>query len=64
MKQLIKITTIYGEECIRVLVKRTKDGIYTEKGFIYFYNIKYIEIIGEMEEIEILRKENKELKKK
>ena len=28
MKQLIKITSIYGEEFIRVLIKKTKDGIY------------------------------------
>ena len=50
MKQLIKITSIYGEEFIRVLIKRTKDGIYTDKGFIPFCDIEYIDIIGEVKE--------------
>ena len=50
MKQLIKIHSIYGEEFIRVLIKRTKDGIYTDKGFIPFCDIKYIDILGEVKE--------------
>lgn len=48
MKELIKITSIYGEEFIRVLIKRTKYGIYTDKGFVPFCDIKYIDIIGEV----------------
>ena len=48
MKQFIKITSIYGEEFIRVLIKRTKDGIYTDKGFVPFSDIQYIDIIGEV----------------
>ena len=50
MKQLIKITSIYGEEFIRVLIKRTKEGIYTDKGFVPFCDIEYIDIIGEVKE--------------
>ena len=46
MKQLIKITSIYGEEFIRVLIKKR---IYTDKGFIPFCDIKYIDIMGEEE---------------
>ena len=50
MKQLIKITSIYGEEFIRVLIKKTKEGIYTDNGFVPFCDIKYIDIIGEVKE--------------
>ena len=50
MKQLIKITSIHGEEFIRVLIKRTKDGIYTDKGFVPFCDIEYIDIIGDVKE--------------
>lgn len=50
MKQLIKIHSIYGEEFIRVLIKKTKEGIYTDKGFIPFCDIEYIDIIGEVKE--------------
>ena len=50
MKQLIKITSIHGEEFIRVLIKRTKDGIYTDKGFVPFCDIEYIDIMGEVKE--------------
>ena len=50
MKQLIKIHSIYGEEFIRILIKRTKEGIYTDKGYIPFCDIKYIDIIGEVKE--------------
>ena len=50
MKKLIRITTIYGEEFIRVLIKRTKEGIYTDKGFITFCDIEYIDIIGDVKE--------------
>ena len=50
MKQLIKITSIYGEEFIRVLIERTKEGIYTDKGFVPFCDIEYIDIIGEVKE--------------
>lgn len=50
MKQLIKITSIYREKFIRVLIKKTKEGIYTDKGFIPFCDIEYIDIIGEVKE--------------
>lgn len=36
MKKLIKITTFYDEEFIRIEIKRTKEGVYTDKGFIPF----------------------------
>ena len=39
-----------GEEFIRVLIKKTKDGIYTDKGFVPFCDIEYIDIIGEVKE--------------
>ena len=48
MKKLIRITTIYGEEFIRVLIKRTKEGIFTDKGFVPFSDIQYIDIIGDV----------------
>lgn len=50
MKELIKITSIYGEEFIRILIKKTKEGIYTDKEYIPFCDIQYIEIIGEVKE--------------
>lgn len=50
MKQLIRITSIYGEEFIRVEIRRTKDGVYTDKGFIPFDDIKYIDVIGFVDE--------------
>ena len=50
MKQLIRITSIYGEEFIRVMIKKTKEGIYTDKGFVPFSDIRYIDIIGEVKE--------------
>ena len=48
MKKLIRITSIYGEEFIRVELKRNKIGVYTDKGFVPFEDIKYIDIIGEI----------------
>ena len=48
MKKLIRITTIYGEEFIRVEIKRNKEGIFTDKGFVPFHDIQYIDIIGEV----------------
>lgn len=48
MKKLIKITTIYDEEFIRVELKRNKMGVYTDKGFVPFEDIKYIDIIGDV----------------
>ena len=50
MKQLIKITSVYGEEFIRVLIKKTKEGIYTDKGFVPFCDIEYIDVIGDVKE--------------
>lgn len=48
--KLIKITSIYGEEFIRKEIKRTKQGVFTDKGFVPFEDIQYIDIIGEVEE--------------
>lgn len=48
MKKLIRITSIYGEEFIRVMIKKTKEGIYTDKGFVPFSDIQYIDIIGDV----------------
>ena len=50
MKKLIRITSIYGEEFIRVMIKKTKEGVYTDKGFVPFSDIQYIDIIGEVKE--------------
>ena len=48
MKKLIRITSIYGEEFIRIMIKKSKDGIFTDKGFVPFCDIQYIDIIGEV----------------
>jgi len=50
MKKLIRITSIYGEEFIRVMIKKTKEGIYTDKGFVPFSDIRYIDIIGDVKD--------------
>lgn len=50
MKQLIRITSIYGEEFVRVELRRTKDGVYTDKGWIPYEDIKYIDVLGVIEE--------------
>lgn len=49
MKKLIRITSIYYEEFIRIELKRDKIGVYTDKGFVPFSDIQYIDIIGEVE---------------
>lgn len=46
--KLIKITTIYGEEFIRKEIKRNKLGVFTDKGFVPFNYIQFIDIIGEV----------------
>ena len=50
MKKLIRITSIYGEEFIRVELKRDKTGVYTDKGFVPFEDISFIDIIGEVKD--------------
>lgn len=50
MKKLIRITSIYGEEFIRVMIKKTKEGIHTDKGFVPFSDIRYIDIIGDVKD--------------
>lgn len=50
MKKLIRITSIYGEEFIRVELKRDKFGVYTDKGFVPFSDIQYIDIIGDVKD--------------
>jgi len=54
--KLIRITSIYGEEFIRKEIKRNKIGIFTDKGFVPFSDISYVDIIGEI--IEELESEN------
>lgn len=46
MKRIIRITTIYNEEFMRVELKRNKYGVFTDKGYVPFEDIKYIDIIG------------------
>lgn len=48
MKKLIRITTIYKECFIRIELKRDKNGVYTDKGFVPLSDIQYIDIIGEV----------------
>lgn len=48
MKRIIRITSIYGEEFIRIELKRDKNGVYTDKGFVPFSDIRYIDIIGDV----------------
>lgn len=51
--KLIKITSIYGEEFIRKEIKRNKLGVFTDKGFVPFEDIMYIDTIGEVIEDEL-----------
>lgn len=46
--KLIRITSIYGEEFIRKEIKRNKLGVFTDKGFIPFEDISFIDIIGDI----------------
>lgn len=46
--KLIRITTIYKEIIIRKELKRNKNGVFTEKGFIPYEDIESIEILGEI----------------
>lgn len=48
--KLIRITTIYGEQFIRKEIKRNKLGVFTDKGFVPFDDIEYIDIMGDIEE--------------
>lgn len=48
MKRLIIITSIYGDEFMRIELKRNKEGVFTDKGFVPFSDIEYIAIIGEV----------------
>lgn len=48
MKKLIRIGTIYGEEFMGIEIKRNKIGVFIDKGFVYFCDIQYIDIIGEI----------------
>lgn len=50
MKKLIRITSIYGEEFIRVEIKRNKQGVFTDKGFVPFDDIQFIDILGTINE--------------
>lgn len=45
--KLIRITTIYNEVLYRKVLKRTKTGIITDLGFIYFDDIQFVDIIGD-----------------
>ena len=46
--KLIKITSIYGEEFIRKEIKRNKVGVFTDKGFVPFEDIQFIDIMGDI----------------
>ncbi len=46
--RLIRITSIYGEVFIRKEIKRDKNGIYTDNGFVPFEDIQYVDIIGDI----------------
>lgn len=48
--KLIRITTIYGEQFIRKEIKRNKLGVFTDKGFVPFDDIEYIDIMGDIDE--------------
>lgn len=48
--KLIRITTIYDEIFYRKELKRDKYGVFTNKGYIPFDDIKFIDIIGEINE--------------
>ena len=50
MKKIIRITTKYGEEFLRVELKRNKYGVFTDKGYVPFDDIEYIDIIGNVVE--------------
>lgn len=46
--KLIRITSIYGEVFIRKELKRNKRGVFTDKGFVPFEDISFIDILGEI----------------
>ena len=46
--KLIRITTVYNELFYRKEIKRNKLGVFTDKGFVPFHDIKFIDIIGEI----------------
>lgn len=48
MKKLIRIITIYGELFYRVELERNKYGIFTDQGYIPFDDIRYIDILGDI----------------
>ena len=48
--KLIRITSIYNEIFFRKELKRNKLGVFTDKGFIPFSDIKFIDIIGDINE--------------
>ncbi len=50
MKKLIRITSIYGEVFVRVELKRDKFGVYTDKGYVPFCDISFIDVIGDVKE--------------
>ncbi len=48
--KLIRITSIYGEIFFRKEIRRDKNGIYTDQGYVPFSDIKYVDIIGDIDE--------------
>lgn len=48
--KLIRITSIYGEIFIRMEIKRNKNGVFTDKGFVPFEDISFIDILGDIVE--------------
>lgn len=46
--KIIKITTIYNEVFIRTELKRNNNGVFTNKGFVPFEDILFIDILGDL----------------
>lgn len=46
--KLIKITTVYNEVFIRTELKRNNNGVFTNKGFVPFEDILFIDILGDL----------------
>lgn len=61
--KLIRITSNYGEEFIRKEIKRDKKGVYTDKGYVPFEDISFIDIIGEVVEDKYEKKNKLEINK-
>ena len=62
--KLIRITSIYNEIFFRKELKRNKLGVFTDKGFIPFSDIKFIDIIGSNNIVPVIKpNKNKSINK-